>query len=265
MSIINTIKERKSVRSYTGESLSSDLTNKIKNYISNLSSPFDSNTRIELVSSDIEEHPIKLGTYGFISGANHFLVLIVKDKPKAAIGAGYVFEQAILYCTESALGTCWLGGTFNRKDFLSQIELRENEKIAIISPVGYQLEKKRLLDSLIQLSVGSDKRKAFEHLFFNNTFENPLARIGAGDYETPLDMVRLAPSASNKQPWRIVKEYNKFHFYHRPNKFSLFDIGIALCHFELTCKELKLKGSFNIDNPAIIGKDLEYVMTWIGE
>ena len=62
-------------------------------------------------------------------------------------------------------------------------------------------------------------------------------------------MVRLAPSAGNHQPWRIVRENDDFHFYLQRNKslkpgsplnrllgmadLQRVDLGIAMCHFEI--------------------------------
>lgn len=265
MSVVETIKERKSVRSYTGELISTDLIDNIRGYIKQLSAPFGAKARVELVGASMGENPVKLGTYGVISGANHFLALVLKDEPMDTIGGGYIFEQAILYCTKLELGTCWLGATFKQSDFLSQIQLKDGERLSIISPIGYKREKRRLLDSIIRAGAGSDNRKPFESLFFNDNFENPLSRNEAKKYSTPLEMVRLAPSASNKQPWRIVEQDNHFHFYHQPNHFSLNDIGIALCHFELTCKELNLKGSFKILENTPSSEKYKYVISWIAE
>jgi len=42
----------------------------------------------------------------------------------------------------------------------------------------------------------------------------------AGRYLDPLEMLRLGPSASNRQPWRVVKEPGReiFHLYLRRSK-----------------------------------------------
>lgn len=265
MSIIETIQERKSVRSFTGELLSTEFTDKLRQYIKQLSAPFGAEARIELVSSRLGEQAVKLGTYGVISGANHFLVLIIKDDTKSVVGGGYMFEQLILYCTQLGLGTCWLGATFKQDDFLSRIQLEKGERLAIISPVGYKREKRRLLESIMRAGAGSDGRKPFEALFFEDTFKKPLSKEEAGDYSIPLEMVRLAPSGSNKQPWRVVKEGKLFHFYHQPTVFSLNDIGIALCHFELTCKELGLKGGLQIVDKVPHAKNVRYIISWLSE
>jgi hypothetical protein len=42
----------------------------------------------------------------------------------------------------------------------------------------------------------------------------------AGRYLDPLEMLRLGPSASNRQPWRVIKEQGRdiFHLYLRRSK-----------------------------------------------
>jgi len=89
-------------------------------------------------------------------------------------------------------------------------------------------------------------------------------------------MVRLAPSASNKQPWRIVlsEDKNTCHFYLEPtpnysgNKMGFemqrIDMGIAMCHFELACKELKLSGKWKVNDPKIdlLNEQTEYIVSW---
>jgi hypothetical protein len=94
--------------------------------------------------------------------------------------------------------------------------------------------------------------------------------------------VRWAPSASNKQPWRIVRNENAFHFYLSRTKgygkgsllFSLLrivdlqrvDLGIAMCHFELTARELGFAGRWAVQDPDIAKPDdrTEYIVSWIG-
>lgn len=264
-SVIKLIQKRKSVRSYTYTPLKEEDINHIKHHIRQRSAPFGAKARIELISNTVGNQPVKLGTYGVIQGANHFLALITQEEPMDVVGAGYLFEELILYCTQLKLGTCWLGASFKSKDFLAQIELNEKERLAIISPVGYPGEKRTTIDSLMRAGAGSNRRKPFESLFFNHTFKDSLTPDETGKYKTPLEMVRLAPSGSNKQPWRIVKERHIFHFYHQVSRFSLNDLGIALCHFELTCKELHLTGKYSIQENVPQTKGLEYVISWVGE
>ena len=43
------------------------------------------------------------------------------------------------------------------------------------------------------------------------------------------------------------------------------DMGIAMCHFELTAHELGLKGKWQIDDPQILAPDqlAEFTASWI--
>jgi hypothetical protein len=94
-------------------------------------------------------------------------------------------------------------------------------------------------------------------------------------------MVRLGPSASNHQPWRVVKEGKNWHFYLKRTPgynerllvklsgtadLQRIDMGIAMCHFDLTARELGLTGQWveeepDIDRPFEL---LEYTATWQG-
>jgi nitroreductase len=265
MSIIEAIQKRRSVRTYTGQPLSEEHLLQIQQYISQLQAPFGTKARIELLGIHSDGEPIKLGTYGWVKGACDFLALVYEDAPFAETAAAYMFEQAILFCTSLGLGTCWLGGSFSRKDFKKQIQLNANEKLRIVSPVGYASDKKNFIEKYV---VNADKkhasRKPFETLFFDKHFDNPLAETQAGRFLTPLEMVRLAPSANNKQEWRVLLEEHALHFYKKPYPlFDTIDMGIALCHFELSCQELGIDGKFETLNDFPVDTQLKYVISWL--
>ena len=127
-----------------------------------------------------------------------------------------------------------------------------------ITPISYPSSRKSLIDSAMRFTAGSKNRKRWDELFFSCDFSHSLSESEAGKYTTPLEMLRLAPSASNKQPWRIVKDTNKSHFYLQHTKgYAKFlaydlqrvDMGIAMCHFELTAKELGIDGKWQISDP----------------
>ena len=76
-------------------------------------------------------------------------------------------------------------------------------------------------------------------------------------------MVRLGPSASNKQPWRIIKENNQLHLYCETRNYTTMqklDMGIAMCHLELALIEENKCGKWiNADLPE---NEKKYVVTW---
>ena len=269
MTIIESIEKRKSIRNYTGEPLRKEHVSLIKEYIAGLRAPWDApSVRIQLIHTRQENGRVKLGTYGFIGGASDFLTLVYDKEssfPLIEEAAAYVFEQAILFCTELGLGTCWLGGSFSRKDFSEPVQLRSNEILRIVSPVGYINPKIRFTETLLGSKGKHLSRRPFESLFFQGDFDTPLSKEAAGIYEKPLEMVRIAPSANNQQSWRIVLDGKSLHFYQHLSMigFTAIDLGIVLCHFEQTCKELGISGRFKVqDNKAPQKKGEKYVISW---
>jgi nitroreductase len=269
MTLIETIEQRRSIRNYTGEPLREEHKTLITDYIDTLKAPFDApSVRINLIHNQQEAGRIKLGTYGFIGGASDFLTLVFEKEspfPLMEEAAAYAFEQLILYCTGLGLGTCWLGGSFSRKDFAAPVNLKHDEILRIVSPVGYVNPKSRLSEILIGSKGKHLSRKPFESVFFQGNFHTPLSKENAGIYEKPLEMVRIAPSANNRQPWRGVLDGNRLHFYRHVSKigFSAIDLGIALCHFEQTCKELDIPGKFEVlDGEAPDKQGEKYVISW---
>ena len=265
--IIESIQQRRSVRTYTGEPLSDEHIAQIEQFIRQTPVPFDGKARIEIIRSQAGADAVKLGTYGWIKGACDYLALIYEEAPFAETAAAYWFEQTLLFCTGLGLGTCWLGGSFSRGDFKKQIRLKPNEKLRIVSPVGYASEKKRwFLEGVV---VNSEKnhasRKPFGELFFYENFTQALTESTAGIFAKPLAMLRLAPSANNTQEWRAVLENQTVHFYKIPYlNFDSIDIGIALCHFEQTCKELNINGELRMLENYPLSDKARYVISWIG-
>jgi nitroreductase len=266
MTVIESIKQRRSVRTYTNQPLRKELTDKIEDFIRQTSAPFDVKARIQLINTGRVEKPVKLGTYGFISGASDYLALIYENAPLAEEGGAYLFEQVILFCTRLELGTCWLGGSFSRKDFKKQVQLNPNERLRIVSPVGYKSDRKRLFEFIQGAERHHISRKPFGSLFFYSDFSVPLTEEKAGIYAQPLEMVRIAPSANNFQPWRVVFDEKTLHFYRIASLggFAATDTGIALCHFEQTCKELGIKGHFMVLD-GLENKHAQYCISWILE
>ena len=269
MSITETIQMRRSVRNYTGETLTAEHANQIEAFISTLHTPFPGKYRIELIRNQASAEPVRMGTYGAISGASDFLALIYEpDNQLAEENAACCFEQVILFCTSMGLGTCWLG-IFKKGNFAAQIDLQPAEILRIVSPAGYIKNEKSMRETLIGSDHHHKSRKSFSDNFYDGSFDKKLTEENAGIYREPLEMVRLAPSANNRQSWRIVRDGDRFHFYYQRASlfdFSRTDMGIALCHFDLTCRELGIEGTFKVLDDirqTASGSKNRYAVSWI--
>ncbi len=255
------IKLRHSVRNYKEEALPKELTTKIEDYIASINNPFDKKVEIRLIEKSSQTEDVKLGTYGVIKGANYFFVTACEKDKVSHLALGYSLEKIILYCTSLGLGTVWLGGTFNKSGFAKAISLSEDKTIPIVAPVGYEGGNKSLLGKIF--GNNTNRRKEFPEIFFEDSFDTPLRPEHAGNFMEPLEMVRLAPSAVNKQPWRAIKMDDSIHFYTVSKRdINYIDIGIALCHFDLTSKELELEGKFLVQENPLKDSKYNYVISW---
>lgn len=282
--ITEVIRARSSWRSYDGRPLEAEDRAPLAEFVAAPGpAPFGGLVRLQLIEASPEDRAElkRLVTYGWIRGARTFLVGAVRRAPMDMEDYGYVFERAVLTATALGLGTCWLATSFNRSGFAARINLADDEILPAVSPIGYLPSSRTLVDATTRFFARSKKRKRWEELFFEGDFATPLAAEAAGTYAEALEMVRLAPSASNRQPWRLVKEAGRdaFHlFLSRSTVYSRFslsfagadlqrmDMGIACCHFELTARELGLAGKWEVLEPPALDlpERTTYVATWLG-
>lgn len=275
--IAEMIKGRISVRTYRAQPLAGELKDKLEQAFTAISGPFGVPVRFKLMESNmaLKESQAKLGTYGVIKGASSYIGAAAAPGEKNLEEIGYTLEKVILYAASLGLGTCWLGGTFRKSDFARAMGLKEDEILPCITPVGYPSERKSVVETIMRFSAGSKNRKGWGELFYENDFQTGLDSSRAGEYALPLEMVRLAPSASNKQPWRIVREGDRYHFYLQHTRgyakvlaydLQRVDMGIAMCHFDLAREEAGIKGSWEICDPRLpnLPPDTEYTVSWTG-
>jgi len=223
----------------------------------------------------------RLGTYGFIKGATGFIVGAVRRAPGDLEDYGYLLERIILHATDLGLGTCWLGGTFTRSNFVRRFGgLARDETLPAVVSLGLIGDDG---SARIREREEGSRRLPSSQLFFERRFGEPLDLSAARAYAGALEAVRIAPSATNKQPWRLVRDGAAWHFYLRRSRgygkgSALFtvlriadlqrvDMGIAMCHFELVARESGLAGSWMVRDPGIPlpGPDTEYCVTWVAK
>lgn len=270
--IVETIKRRCSVRTYQDKELEPDVRERLRSYMDNLENPFGMQVKKYIIDKKLASEGEKLGTYGVIKGASTFMGISVPDKDLAYVAAGYEFENLILEATALGLGTVWLAATFNRDGFASAMGVPKDELFPAISPVGYPAAKRSLTESLMRTAMRSSSRKEWSTLFYLDNFQTPLSRDLAGDYTEPLEMLRLAPSDKNTQPWRVLKSGSDYHFYvtyksgisRGEEIIKRVDAGIALSHFHQTALELGLKGCFKQTEPENIElpQNTYYITSW---
>jgi len=266
--INKSVRERTSVRTYADTPVSQETKDKILAYARTIENPFGAQVRFQWIEKQTAENGEKLGTYGFIKGANLFLGVTVEDKDGAAESVGFMFEQLVLYMTSLGLGTCWLGGTFNKSAFAEKLDIPDGWSFPILSPVGYPA-KQRIKEKVFRTAINANNRVASEKLFFSDGFRTPLDLHTIGKYEKCLENLRLAPSAGNKQPWRVIYDGKAFHFFKKGSMqfMQVLDVGIGINHFMLTANELGLQGTLTKADVSAypLTADMKYVASWVCE
>ncbi len=268
------VRKRYSVRNYTEQLVEQDTKKAIKSFVESLNNPFEKKVNFHFLDDTEIMSQEHFGTYGVIKGARQYIGTTIKLEPMALEALGYELETCILYLTYLGLGTCWLGGTFNRKGFAKSMNIGESEVFPIVTPYGYAATKKHIKEIAMRKIIQADQRKEWKRLFYKNDFHSPLTEEEAEDFVFLLEMVRLGPSASNKQPWRILLKDHVCHFYEykQPGYSNMFpydiqkvDMGIAAAHFDLYAKEKGIKGCFD---PSLVPKielpdHMVYEFSWI--
>jgi len=270
------IQARKSRRRYTGRKLTAVQEQELRDFFNeNIQGPFANRVRFGLVDYRQERDGGRLGTYGMIRGAKQFIAGAVMEHDGCYEDFGYTMEKNVLAATRMGLGTCWLGASFRKSRFSRALNCRPGEIIPAVTPVGAVTAGKTFFESAVSFAAGSHTRKPWQELFFSADSTTTLDPEEAGLWRYALEAVRLAPSAQNKQPWRIAfnTEHKRFDFYihgaAQEKKGALgfmprIDLGIAMCHFELAAQESGSTGSWKIlQDRAPQMRGAMYRVSWI--
>ena len=257
------VRERRSVRTFEERPLKEQDREKMCAFMETIENPYSLPVEFRLLEG--MNCPVVVGKDLYVGGK-------MKRAPHMNEAFGYSFEQLVLFAQSLGIGTVWIGGTMDRGAFEKAMVLETEEEMPCVSPLGYPAQKMSMRESLMRKGIKADERMAFEALFFEESFERPLTKERAGQWYQPLEMVRMAPSAVNKQPWRVIVRDNTVHFYLQRSKgfgggaidMQKIDLGIALCHFDLAVKELGIPVKFSLSDPGLAVKDgMEYIASYL--
>ena len=158
-------------------------------------------------------------------------------------------EKIVLYATSLGLDTCWLGGTYTASCFTKALNLKDNEKLVCVSPVGFRNPNKKGIISYFMRR----KRKEWDQNFFYEKGNQPMTEDKCTFFTKDIiEAVRWLPTAMNKQDYAIVFNNHTAHVYTiGMSTFNLCDAGIAMAHVEIACNGNGLDGHWEkIQNPC---------------
>ncbi len=267
-SFIECAKARRSVRTFDGNGVDAQILDELKKFSAEIKNPYGIDIIFDFL--DAKENDLSSPV---LSGEKEYVTAKVKSTQHAEEAYGYSFEALLMKAHELGLGTVWIGGTMPREKFEKAAKLKSDEIMPCVSPLGTTARKMSIKEGLMRKGVKADTRMKFEELFYADSFATPLTEGDAQEKGVWADLqsVQIAPSAVNKQPWRVVIGDYAAHFYEKKDKafangsydLQKVDLGIALYHFEQqSLCELK-KPVFEVNDPGIeITSDMEYIATY---
>ena len=260
------IKSRKSVRTFDGKLISAKDRERLEKYIQTITDPFGIPVRFVLL--DAREYGLSSPV---LSGETLFVAGKVGKVPYGDVAFGYAFEKLVLYAWSLGIGTTWIGGTMKRELFEKAAGLSGGEMMPCVSPLGYPAKKRSIREIMMRKGVGADSRLPADKIFFDGAWDTGLPAAKQAPIAQLIEMVRLAPSVVNKQPWRIIVSGGDFHFYEKRDKgyagektgdLQKIDVGIALCHFVMGLEEKGERPEVSVADPGFaVPEDAEYIAT----
>ena len=154
-----------------------------------------------------------------IKGTDVYAIIVAKRGTPMEM-EGFMGEALVLEATAMGLGTCWLGAGYYADVISRNVELQNDEAVHCVIALG-KCDK----------TAFAPKRKDVEKVC--GMSEAQLAELGAWQKEAVL-AARVAPSAVNMQPWKIVAEKNGVSILEPEfvmlKKYAPLDRGICMLH-----------------------------------
>ena len=226
MNLQEAMETRKSRRSYLPEAIAPKKIQTLHDMIWQYN--MQSGLAMELIPDGSAAFQGLRKSYGMFTGVRTIIVLKGKAiEPHLKEKAGYYGELIVLEATKLGLGTCWVGGTYDKGSGL--FSLKEGESLVCVITVGITPKEKTVHEKIIY-TLAHGRSKPLEKLY--HAQDDPPAWFLSG-----VKAASLAPSSANAQPVR-------FHYSKESaaasvldtGGFRLVDLGIAKAHFALAAK-----------------------------
>lgn len=210
MDVLQAMKERHSVRSYTDRPIEGRIKDDLSSYINDCNR--DGQLHIQLVLDEPHAFDGFMAHYGKFVGVKNYIVLAGKKSPDLEERCGYYGEKIVLHAQTLGLNTCWVAMTYSKGK--AKFQLNADEKLCLVIAIGYG-----------KTSGTAHTSKPREAVMRANT---PPDWFLQG-----IDAALLAPTAMNQQKFTFTLEGNKVTAKAGMGFYSKIDLGIAKCHFEL--------------------------------
>ena len=164
-------------------------------------------------------------SYGLLSGVQHFIVMAgPKSDPNLYEKIGYYGEEVVIEATKLGLGTCWVGGSFNKKAVRESLVDAQDE-LACVIVIGEPKRQVQARESIIRSFMHLKREEQAKFIQTDGTHPDWFYQA--------MDYVYHAPSAVNQKPvYMMVLQGQIMAKLRTMNHYAWIDLGIAKRHFE---------------------------------
>jgi len=223
MTTLEAVNIRRSRRNYVSTPIEKDVVEKLRASMEQYNNT--ANLSMQLILNNPEAFNGLSKSYGLFSGVSKYMALVgQRSDENLKEKFGYYGEKLVIEATQLGLGTCWVGGTFDKKSCVCEVQ--KGEAFYCVIAIGNTVSELSFKEKLIA-KVIHRKTKSVDELY-------------EADGEVPewflkgMQAVQRAPSAVNKQP---VTFYFKNGIVSAAVKdisaYQPIDMGIAKLHFEI--------------------------------
>ena len=209
MEIMEVMKQRHSVRTYTEEPISGEIRDRLDRFV--LQCNTESGLNISVQYDDPDGFDSRLAHYGNFRNVRNYIVLAGKKTGDFDFRCGYYGEKIVLYAQSLGLNTCWTALTFNKKN-VKKI-LRTGDTLCMVIALGYG-----------ESAGAAHKGKEIKDVTGEDMPEW---------FRTGVEAALLAPTAMNQQKFEFLLQDGEPALRVKGiGTYTKVDLGIAAYHFE---------------------------------
>ena len=211
MELVEAIKIRHSVRSYTDKKIEGEVLLELNKEIEICNQ--ESGLHMQLCIEEPKAFSTFMAHYGSFKNTNNYIVIVGDKKKKLDEASGYFGEKVVLRATQLGLQSCWVALTVSKGKCACKIS--KGEKIYCIIAIGYGENmgvehKSKSLDSLCNTDANTPE-------WFSKGMEAAI----------------LAPTAMNQQKFNFTLQNDKVIATAEKGFYAVMDLGIVKYHFEI--------------------------------
>jgi len=211
MELMEAMKIRHSVRSYTDKKIEGEVLSELNKVIEKCNQ--ESGLHTQLCTEEPSAFNSFLAHYGSFKNTNNYIVIVGDKKKKLDEISGYFGEKIVLRATQLGLQTCWVALTVSKGKCACKIN--KGEKIYCVISIGYGE------------NMGVEHKSKTLGSLCNYDLNNPEW------FAKGMGAALLAPTAMNQQKFYFTIQNDQVTTTAGKGFYTDMDLGIVKYHFEI--------------------------------